>query len=234
LETISHVLIFYLGARFGKLKIKWVGMITAMMADIYLVTSWAFLRLWGFSIPSRIWWLAAFLHSIPIILVFIPLLYFGKIYFFSASLGVYSHILLDIFTHKGEIPVFFPFSDYRPDVYIIFTLDPILIAITHMILLPILLYFEKASILEFIKSARKQVKFFDIFFMLGLIQIFFITTFVFSRLVGTSSLVFLVFLTIIFTLNAMIAVIIFCRESISDGKLKGHIIKIMKKMRLVE
>ncbi len=233
METISHILIFYLGARFGKLKVKWIGMITAIIADVFLLIVWSSGSLLGLSIPSYIWGFANLLHSVFVILIFLPLLYYGKNYFLSASLGAYSHIFLDIFTHNAEIPVFFPLSNYRPDFFIIYTLNPILIVITHMILFPIVLFLEKSSFLEFITNVRKKVRFFDYLFMFGSFMILLLSIVVFFRLIGPSYMALYVIFTIIFTIDAIFAFVILARECLSEPSLAKLIFKIMEKMRLI-
>lgn len=145
LDPISHSLWFYFIARGLGLRKKWLGMLLAFWADIFMVLAYVFKVSWLYPLHFGI-------HSFLCFIAFIPLLAVDRDYFVSSVAGVYSHIALDSFTHHNFPVLFYPLSNFSLPFYLIYSIDPALILLNMVVLLPLLLIFESKSIVRYVKT----------------------------------------------------------------------------------
>lgn len=227
MEAIAHILWFYFFARFARLKIKWVGMLTAFLMDLFIFCGGWCSRPIGDIDPSCMCSsLHNFLHSIFVVLIFVPLLYYGKGYFLSAAVGAYSHLFLDIFTHHGFPHPLFPFSNYVLPAYLIDGTNPILIIGANALFLAMIFYFEWDAIKGFIQIGRKKIESFKPLFIIGMIIITAICTlYIYRTIPATPGLALLVIIPLA-SINAIFLTLIFLRECSEDERLMGYAMRV--------
>jgi membrane-bound metal-dependent hydrolase YbcI (DUF457 family) len=159
METLAHIIIFYFAARALRLEKKWVGMCAAIAVDAVLIVFGWLLPAAGITVAADTWVpLHFFLHSLLVLPLLFLLLYFGKAYFAPAFVGVFSHITLDIFTHRGFPQLVYPLADASFDTYYTSEFSIGLIFASHTAFLVLFLLFERENIDAMTGRIRKYVK----------------------------------------------------------------------------
>ncbi len=159
MESIAHIIIFYFTARALRLEKKWVGMTAAVGVDAVLILFGWLLPAVGITVAADVWVPAHFfLHSLLILPLLFLLRYYGKAYFASAFVGVLSHQVLDVFTHRGFPQPIYPASDASIETYYASEFSIALIFVSHVAFLVLFLLLERENIDAMTALIRKRVK----------------------------------------------------------------------------
>ncbi|MBI5000644.1 MAG: hypothetical protein HZB92_03835 [Euryarchaeota archaeon] len=153
---------------------KWIGMFTAISVDTFGILVWSLSTLFPYTNPQIIAALDScnsFMHSIFIIILFVPLLFLKRDYFLPASLGAFLNIFLDLFVHVNFPNLLFPIGNLVLPLFVTTDHDPVLLICYNILFLMATLYFEKDSILQFILDCKKKLGTLKMVYFLGALLI---------------------------------------------------------------